>query len=67
VVGQIRKSSEFFELSKDKRKEFSADVCEEFFKKNNFYKSSVWMDSDKHAFRMKDWRLKPKETEEDDA
>jgi len=61
VVGVIRKSSDFYELPKPKQKEYKADVVEEFFKKNSFYKSSIYMDTDKHAFRMKNWRLKPRE------
>jgi len=61
VVGLIRKSPDFYELPKPKQKEYKADVVEEFFKKNSFYKSSVYMDTDKHAFRMKNWRLKPRE------
>jgi len=61
VVGLIRKSPDFFELPKTKQKEYKADVVEEFFKKNSFYKSSIYMDTDRHAFRMKNWRLKPRE------
>jgi phage/plasmid-associated DNA primase len=66
VVGHIRKSSEFFEISKEKRKEFSPDACEDFFKKNSFYKACVYMDSHTHAFRMENWRLKPKENDDDE-
>jgi phage/plasmid-associated DNA primase len=57
----LRKSPDFFELPKPKQKEYKADVVEEFFKKNSFYKSSIYMDIHKHAFRMKNWRLKPRE------
>jgi hypothetical protein len=67
VVGYIRKSAEFYELPKNKQKEYKAEEVEDFFKKNNVYKSSVYMDTDKHALRMRDWRLKPKEEEEDDV
>lgn len=67
VVGYIRKSAEFYELPKIKQKEYKAEEVEDFFKKNNVYKSSVYMDTDKHALRMRDWRLKPKEEEEDDV
>jgi len=66
VVGVIRKSQDFFELPKSKQKEYKADVVEEFFKKNSFYKSSIYMDTDKHAFKMKNWRLKPQEEELDE-
>ena len=67
VVGCIRKSAEFYELPKTKQKEYKAEEIEEFFKKNNFYKSSVYMDTDKHALRMRGWRLKLKVEEEDDV
>lgn len=67
VVKKIRESPEFFEISKIKRKEFSTNACEEFFKKNSFYKESVYMDSHTHAFRMKNWRSRPKEEDEDDS
>ena len=64
IAQAIRKSSDFFDLPKKKQKEYTADVIEEFLRKNSFYKSSVYMDSHTHAFRMRDWRLKLKEQEE---
>ena len=63
VAGYIRKVPEFYELPKSKQKEYKAEVIEEFFRKNNFYKTSVYTDTNKHALRMKDWRLKPVEVE----
>ena len=66
VVGHIRKSAEFFELPKSKQKEYKAEDIEEFFKKNNFYKSSVYMDTNKHALKLRDWRLKLKVEEDED-
>jgi hypothetical protein len=66
IAGHIRKAPEFYDLPKSKQKEYKADVIEEFFRKNNFYKSSVYTDTNKHALRMRDWRLKPVEAEEDD-
>jgi phage/plasmid-associated DNA primase len=66
VVGHIRKSAEFFELPKTKQKEYKIEVVEEFFKKNNFYKSSVYMDTNKHALKLRDWRLKLKVEEDED-
>jgi len=67
IAGHIRKSPEFYDLSKSKQKEYKAEVIEEFFRKNNFYKSSVYTDTNKHALRMRDWRLKLVEAEEDDT
>jgi phage/plasmid-associated DNA primase len=66
IAGQIRKSSEFHDLPKSKQKEYKAEVIEEFFRKNNFYKSSVYTDTNKHALRMRGWRLKIVEDEEED-
>lgn len=65
IAGHIRKAPEFYDLPKSKQKEYKAEVIEEFFRKNNFYKSSVYTDTNKHALRMRDWRLKPVEEEED--
>lgn len=62
----IRKSSEFYDLPKSKQKEYKAEVIEEFFRKNNFYKSSVYTDTHSHSIKMRDWRLKPKEEEDDE-
>jgi len=66
IAQAIRKDKEFFELSKEKQKEYKATVVEEFFMKNNFYKSSCYNDTHKHAWRMRDWRLKPRENEDED-
>ena len=66
VAQAIRKSHDFFELPKSKQKEYKAEVIEHFFIKNNFYKSSCYNDSNKHAWRMRDWRLKPVEYLEDE-
>jgi phage/plasmid-associated DNA primase len=65
IAQAIRKSNEFFELSKKKQKEYTADAIEEFFCKNNFYKSSIYADSNKHTKKMKEWRRKI-ETEDND-
>ena len=59
IAGSIRKEKEFYDLPKSKQKEYKAEVIEEFFCKNNFYRSSVYTDTHTHAKRMKDWRLKP--------
>jgi phage/plasmid-associated DNA primase len=66
IAGHIRKSPDFYELPKKLQKEYKADVIVEFFRKNNFYKSIVYTDTDRHALCMKDWRLKVVEKEEDD-
>lgn len=65
IAGHIRKSPDFNELPKKLQKEYKADVIIEFFCKNNFYKSIVYTDTIRHAFCMKDWRLKV--VEEDDV
>lgn len=66
IAGHIRKSQEFYELPKSKQKEYKAEVIETFFMKNNFYKSACYNDPKRHAWRMRDWRLKPREDEEED-
>jgi phage/plasmid-associated DNA primase len=66
IAGHIRKSPEFYDLPKSKQKEYKADVIEEFFRKNNFYKLSVYTDTHKHALCMRDWRLKPVIVDEDE-
>ena len=66
IAQAIRKSPEFYDMPKKKQKEYSAEVIEEFFRKNNFYKTSVYTDTNKHALRMRDWRLKPVEMDEEE-
>ena len=66
IAQVIRKSPEFYDLDKKKQKEYKAEVIEEFFRKNNFYKSSVYTDTHKHALFMRGWRLKPVEAVESD-
>jgi phage/plasmid-associated DNA primase len=66
IAQAIRKSTEFYDMPKKKQKEYSAEVIEEFFRKNNFYKTSVYTDTNKHALRMRDWRLKPVVLDEDE-
>jgi len=66
IAQAIRKSPEFYDLDKKKQKEYKAEVIEEFFRKNNFYKSSVYTDANKHALFMRGWRMKPKEEVESD-
>jgi hypothetical protein len=66
VAVAIRKSQEFYELPKSKQKEYKAEVIETFFMKNNFYKSACYNDLKKHAWRLRDWRLKPVEDEDED-
>jgi hypothetical protein len=65
VAQAIRKSTEFYELPKQKQKEYKAEVIEEFFRKNNIYKSSVYMDTNRHSLFMRDWRMKVVEVEVD--
>lgn len=65
IAQAIRKSPEFYDLDKKKQKEYKAEVIEEFFRKNNFYKTSVYTDANKHALFMRDWRMKPKEESEE--
>lgn len=58
IAQEIRKSTEFYELPKMKQKEYKAEAIEEFFRKNNFYKSNVYPDNNKHALLLREWRLK---------
>lgn len=66
IAQAIRKAPEFYDLPKSKQKEYKAEAIEEFFRKNNFYKTSVYTDTHKHALFMRDWRLKPVEIEEEE-
>lgn len=66
IAQAIRKSPEFYDLDKKKQKEYKAEVIEEFFRKNNFYKTSVYADANKHTLFMRGWRMKPKEEVESD-
>jgi len=66
IAQAVRKSPEFYDLPKSKQKEYKAEAIEEFFRKNNFYKTSVYTDAHKHALFMRDWRLKPVEIEEEE-
>lgn len=65
IAQAIRKSNEFFELPKKKQKDYTADAIEEFFCKNNFYKSSIYADTNAHTKRMRDWRRKVVDDAED--
>lgn len=65
IAQAIRKCPEFYDLPKKKQKEYTAEVIEEFFRKNNFYKSSIYTDTNQHTLKMRDWRLKPVIEEED--
>jgi phage/plasmid-associated DNA primase len=66
IAQKIRQSSEFHELSKAKQKEYKADTIETFFRKNTFYKSSVYTNTKTHSEKLKDWRLKPSCADSDD-
>lgn len=68
IIKKIRESHEFFELLKDKkkRKQYTAEYIETFFRKNAIYKSSIIMDSKKHTYKMVGWRLKPLIKEQDE-
>lgn len=67
IALHIRKAPEFYDLPKSKQKEYKTEAIEEFFRKNNFYRTSVYTDNNKHALKMKDWRLKPREEDEEDC
>jgi len=66
IAQAIRNSKEFYELPKSKQKEYKADMIVDFFVKNNVYKSSCYKNSNKHAWFVRDWRLKPAEEDSDD-
>jgi phage/plasmid-associated DNA primase len=66
IAQGIRKSREFYELPKSKQKEYKAEVIQDFLMKNNFYKSSCYNVPNKHAWLMRDWRLKPQEEDGDE-
>jgi hypothetical protein len=65
IASHIRKTQDFYDLPKEKKKEYTAKDVEDFFRTNKFYKSYVYMNTDKHAWVMRNWRLKPEEKEEE--
>jgi phage/plasmid-associated DNA primase len=66
IAQAVRKAPDFYDLPPKKQKEYKAEVIEEFFRKNSFYKTSVYMNTDRHALFMRDWRKKPAEDNSDD-
>lgn len=66
IAGAIRKSSEFKELSKSKRDEYTAKEIQDFFVKNKIYKRQVYGDHHNHTWKMKGWRLRPVKEEEEE-
>ena len=66
IASRIQSSGEFYDLSKQKRAEYSKPkVIEDFFRKNDFYKSSVYIDKHRKATLLKGWRLKLPNTDAD--
>jgi phage/plasmid-associated DNA primase len=59
VAQEIRKSREFFEMPKKRQKEYSAENIVNFIRTNAYYKSSCYRNENKHAWFMRNWRLKP--------
>ena len=64
-ISCIRKSHLFYELSKKKQKEYTAEAIETFLRKNKYYKDSIYNNTHNHALMMREWRLKPQEEEDD--
>jgi hypothetical protein len=54
----LRNTEEFKALPKFKQKENNKERIIEFFKINNLYKDNVYFNSDKHAFLLRNYRLK---------
>jgi hypothetical protein len=67
IADKIRKCPEFFLLSKEKQREYTAKNIKEFFTTNIFYKTDIYFDSSKHADMLKGWRLIPREEEEEEV
>jgi hypothetical protein len=65
VVGKIRGSLQFRDLSKAKQKEYTAKKVEEFLTTNRFYKPILYAHAKSHSVRIRNWRLKPAEKLED--
>ena len=65
IAGAIRKSADFFELPKSKQKEYKAEAIEDFFRNNNFYRSAFYIDRHSHSTKLRDYRLKIVEEEEE--
>jgi phage/plasmid-associated DNA primase len=65
VIKKIKESKEFYELPKNKKKEYKTNGdIENFFNTNLFYKSIIYKDSSSHSTKFKSWRLKLEEEEE---
>ena len=66
VCAVILRSNDFKDLTKEKKKEYTTEKVVEFFKKNKFYKNSIYYNSSLKSDYIKDWRLKPMEDELDE-
>ena len=65
IIKRIKESKEFYELPKNKKKEYKKNEdFENFFNTNLFYKSIIYKDSSSHSIKFRDWRLKLEEEEE---
>jgi phage/plasmid-associated DNA primase len=64
IAERIRKSEQFKTLSKYKKAQFTKEAIIKFFKTNVFYREAYYEDTHNHAWRLRDWRLRLSEDEE---
>ncbi len=66
VVKHIRKTLEFMRLSNAKKENLSADDVKKFFTENKVYKNDVYTDSSTKQVKMRGWRMRNIDGDEDD-
>jgi phage/plasmid-associated DNA primase len=66
IIKVLLKSSEFYDLPRKKQEEYSVKGIEEFLRTNNYYKGSVYTNTERHATLLKNWRLKVIRDEEEE-
>lgn len=67
IVQKIRNSQGFYDLPKDKRKEYTAEKVKDFFMTNRFFKGAVTKNTKNNAFELTGWRLIPVVSDEPDV
>jgi hypothetical protein len=66
IITHIRNSRAFHHMPRSKQKEYTKEKVVAFFNTNHFYKNLLYQEASTHAVKMRDWRLKPLEKEEEE-
>ena len=65
IAQYIRTSPAFYELSRKKQKEYTADYIVKFIRDNRFYRGLCSHNSHTNQWYLRDWRKKPHPSDED--